>query len=107
VPQFPGLDILGGKYVRSDRVVFRKVADETILVPMCADVGDLGAVYVLNPVGAAVWVGLDSNRSGDDLVRQIADEFETTEDVAARDVGLFLKSLLDVGLISPCGDPGP
>ncbi len=41
---------------KNENFVFRQIDDETILVPIKNNVGDMGAIYNLNGVGA--YVGL-------------------------------------------------
>jgi hypothetical protein len=95
------------RFVRSEQVVFREVAGETILVPLCADVGDLGSVYVLNPVGAAVWQGLAGPSSCGELARQLTGVFDTTEAAAREDVQDFLQALLVEKLVVCVEGPSP
>jgi hypothetical protein len=101
------VDTLNRSYVRNERVVCREVAGETILVSVCGDVAELGSIYVLNPVGAAVWQELESSRSGHELVRRIAEEFDTVQETAEHDVNDFLAELMAVGLIAQTGNAEP
>ncbi len=94
---------LNRNYVRNDRVVCREVAGETILVPVCAGVAKLNAIYVLNPVGAAIWRGLASAGSGQELANRIADEFDAAPETAEHDVKVFLEDLVAELPIRRCG----
>jgi hypothetical protein len=51
------------RYRRSEHVVFRKIHDETIPVPVKNNVGDLDSIYGLNPTGAFLWALIDGERS--------------------------------------------
>lgn len=46
-------------YQKNQNFVFRQIDDETLLVPIKDNVGDLGAIYNLNQVAAFVWQHLD------------------------------------------------
>jgi hypothetical protein len=42
-------------YRRNDNFVSRRIENETVLVPIRNNVGDLDCIFSLNPVGALVW----------------------------------------------------
>ena len=42
-------------YGKNENFVYRRISDETILVPIKDNVGDMGSIYNLNEVGAFVW----------------------------------------------------
>jgi hypothetical protein len=74
-------------------MVFRKIADEFVLVPIRRNVADMQAVYTLDGVGARIWDLLDGQRDGHTIFRQIVDEYEVAPDEARRDVIEFLEQL--------------
>ena len=43
------------RYVRSDSVVSRVIAGETLIVPIRRGVGDLASIYSLNEIATAIW----------------------------------------------------
>ena len=49
-------------FQKNENFVFRQIDDETILVPIKNNVGDMGSIYNLNEVGAFVWEHLDGNK---------------------------------------------
>ena len=53
----------------------------------------LAEVKVLNPVGSFVFRRLDGNHTMDEIVRAVCEEFEVSEDQAARDVEEFVGEL--------------
>ena len=55
--------------VRSQSVVARVVAGETLIVPVRAKVGDLASIYSFNGTGTLIWKLLESPRT----VGQLAD----------------------------------
>jgi len=50
-------------FVRSQSVVARVVAGETLLVPIRAKVGDLASIYSFNGTGSLIWKLLESPRT--------------------------------------------
>jgi hypothetical protein len=43
------------KYIRNPNFIFRKIVDETILVPVRQNVAELNCIYSLNEVGSFLW----------------------------------------------------
>ena len=88
-------------YRRSEQVVFRKIHDETILVPIKNNVGDLGSIYSLNPTGAFIWECLDGARRLGEIKTMIVEEFEVGPKQAESDLCVFVSDLLEAGAIRP------
>ena len=44
---------------KADGFLSRSIGDETIIVPVRGGVGDLDAIFTLNPVGATIWNLID------------------------------------------------
>jgi hypothetical protein len=77
----------------------RRIAEETVVVPIRARAADLDSVYTLNAVGAAIWAQLAAARTADEIAGCVAEEFDVTADVARADVARFLERLLEAGMI--------
>jgi hypothetical protein len=88
---------------RSGDYVTRRIAGETIVVPIRAEAAQLDSVYVFNDVGARVWDLVENGRSADELTKTIVTEFEVTSERASRDVSAFLVLLSEAGLLDPSG----
>lgn len=66
-------------YVPSEDVVYRDVEGELIIVPLTREVGEgeeRDAVFTLNETGRAIWDRLDGQRSLEDVVVDLAAEFD-------------------------------
>ena len=94
------MEDLKKKYNRNEDFVFRRIGDETILVPIKNNVGDMGAIYNLNELGAFIWEHLDGNHSSSALKDRILAEFEVSSDVAKRDLLDFLAQLEEIGAVT-------
>ncbi|CAB1057426.1 hypothetical protein D1BOALGB6SA_2179 [Olavius sp. associated proteobacterium Delta 1] len=81
------------KFRRNANFVFRKIDDETILVPIKDNVGDMGSIYNLNEVGAFVWERLDGQNRLLDIKNMMLDEFEVNDETAAKDLSEFIGHL--------------
>jgi len=86
-------------WVRSQSVVARVVAGETLIVPIRAKVGDLASIYSFNGTGSLIWKLLESPRSMSQLAAEVSREYEIEAIQAERDVTSFVNELKAVGLV--------
>lgn len=85
--------------VRSQSVVARVVAGETLIVPVRAKVGDLASIYSFNGTGSLIWKLLESPKTVTELARAIANEYAVELTQAERDVTQFVDEMKSVGLV--------
>ena len=90
-------------YVRSETVVSRVIAGETLIVPISKRVGDLASIYSLNPVATTIWETIARPRSKSEIVQVIAREFEAGNTQIECDVEAFLAEMESVGLVTEVG----
>jgi len=88
-------------FIKNKNFVFRQIDDETILVPIKNNVGDMGAIYNLNAVGAYVWEHLDGEKTLHDLKNMVIEEFEVSSQDAERDLIEFVGQLEKIDAIHP------
>ena len=79
--------------------VTRRVAGETIIVPVSSRVGDLDAIYTLNEVGSRIWSLVDSPKSIDEIISALSEEYEAPRNQIRDDVAELLEELQANGLI--------
>ena len=84
---------------KAGNFVTRRIAGETIVVPIRARAAELDSVYVLNEVGAAIWNQLDEGRSVAAITATIAEAFDVSPETAQRDVEQFLEKLIEAGVV--------
>jgi len=59
------------------------------------------SVYkILNSTGTRIWDLIDGNRTIDEMVRTIADEYEVTAEEARIDIDQFIKDLTANGMLA-------
>ena len=87
------------RFVRSESVVSRVIAEETLIVPIRRGVGDLSSIYSLNPVASSIWTALSQPRSTNEIVQLIEAEFAVQPEVVAADVDSFLAEMTAAGLV--------
>ena len=85
--------------IRSQAVVARVVAGETLIVPIRAKVGDLSSIYSLNGTGSLIWKLLESPRTLAQLATSIAQAYNVESGQAERDVTNFVSEMKSVGLV--------
>ena len=86
-------------FIRSQSVVARVVAGETLIVPVRAKVGDLASIYSFNGTGSLIWKLLESPRSVAQLAAAVAQEYEVDPAQAEQDVTSFVSEMKVVGLV--------
>lgn len=86
-------------YDKDGSIVARTIDDETILVPIRHDVGDLESIFTLNEVGARIWELVDGVRSAEEIANAISLEFEVDPAEAKKDTWEFCSQLKEIGAI--------
>lgn len=88
-------------FVRSDRMVGRRIAQEYVLVPILGRGADADGIFNLNRLGAFVWEQMDGRRDGSAIVERITEAFEVDAARASRDYLGFVSQLLSIEAVSP------
>jgi hypothetical protein len=97
------LSFLDQIYKKSDSVVFRKIGDECILVPIRQDVGDLDSIYTLNETAAMIWELIDGKTTVGEIKERLLLEYDVTASQAEEDLLEHLKQLETLKAISHGG----
>ncbi|NIO49840.1 MAG: PqqD family peptide modification chaperone [Candidatus Aminicenantes bacterium] len=87
------MDFLDKVYKKSDSIVFRKIADEFILVPIRQNVGDLESICTLNEVAASIWELINGKMKVREIKDKIVEEFEVTPEQAEKDLIEYMQQL--------------
>jgi hypothetical protein len=82
---------------RNADFVHRRIAGETILVPIRSNVGDLDHIYSLNEVGAFVWNAFDGSKDLQTIKMLMASEYDVAEGEAEADLLSFVADLKEIG----------
>ena len=86
-------------YQKNQNFVFRQIDDETLLIPIKDNVGDLGVIYNLNAVAAFVWEKLDGKNTLQDIKHLMTDEFDVSDADAELDLIKFVTQLEEIDAI--------
>ena len=92
-----GLDKI---YKRNENFVYRKIEDETILVPLKDNVGAMGSIYNLNEVAAFVWEQIDGKKSLGDIKHRLVEEFEVSAVEAGDDLSEYIAQLKKIEAVT-------
>lgn len=87
-------------FSRDPSMVFRRIADEIILVPIRRNVGDVECIYTLNEVGARIWALIDGTRRVEEIRDRIVGEFEVSQGEAEEDLLRVLEQFDEIGAIN-------
>lgn len=90
-----------GVFQRSNSVVSRQIAGETLVVPIRGKVGDLASIYSFNETGSVLWTALEHPRSLEQLTSLLCQSFEVGWNDARRDAETFVREMQAAGLIAP------
>ena len=79
--------------------MYRRIADECLLVPIRQKVADLQNIYVLSPVANRIWELLDGRRTLAEVRDQLLDEFEVSPQELEQDLQEFIAQLRHIDAI--------
>ena len=91
--------MLNAVFMKSPDVVFRKIGDEAVLVPLVNNVGDLSSVYTFNETGARLWEFFDGVRDVHEICRLMGDEFDAPAPLVESDVSEFIGELSAINFL--------
>lgn len=80
--------------------VLRELGDQHIVVALGKASKKFNGVVYLNETGAFLFRLLKEEKTEEDLISSLLEEYETDEETAKRDVGGFLKKLKEAHLLN-------
>jgi hypothetical protein len=87
------------QYQRNSNFIFRKIVDETVLVPIHQNVADMNCIYTLNELGAFIWEQLDQPRTQMELQNAILGAYDADPEILQYDLSQFLAEMTGIGAI--------
>lgn len=79
--------------------MLKQVCEEYMVVPVGAASVDFKSVIRLNETGAFLWKLLENGAEKEDMLKDILDEYDVSEDIAAADIDAFIFKLRDAGIV--------
>ena len=77
--------------------VYRRIADECLLVPTRRQVVDLNYIYMLNPLADRIWELIDGQKTVLEIHTQLLAEYEVCTEELEQDLSEFLGQLAEIG----------
>lgn len=87
------------RYERNPDVIYRRIVEESILVPVYQEVADMDCIYTLNPVAAFIWEQLEAQTSLAELQAAIVARYDVDPEAAEADVLAFIQELESAGAV--------
>lgn len=77
----------------------RSVAGENVVVPLGSAVSKLNGIIKLNDMGAFLWKCLQNDRTEEELISAVMQEYEADRELVKKDVHSYLEKLRSIGCI--------
>ena len=81
----------------------RRIAGETLLIPIRGSLADMQRIFVLEGAGEFIWEKLDGSAALDDIRDAVAAYFDVAVDEAGADLDEFIGELTRRELIAEAG----
>lgn len=93
-------------YEKDPAMVARKIAGETVLVPIRHNMVDLTYMYTLNDVASRIWELLNGGTTAKEIADVLTQEYEVEAPQAEDDVVEFISQMKKIGAVveRPKGD---
>lgn len=85
------------RYARNPDFIYRKIVDESVLVPFHNNVADMDCIYTLNSLGAFIWEQLTEPATRVQLEQAVLAEYDADPAVVVSDLDRFLAEMISIG----------
>ncbi len=85
------------RYTRNPDFIYRKIVDESVLVPFHNNVADMDCIYTLNSLGAFIWEQLTEPATRVQLEQAVLAEYDADPAVVVSDLDRFLAEMISIG----------
>jgi len=90
---------MSGAYSKNPDVIFRKIADEFVLVPIRQKAIDLKSIYTMNETAACIWEAVDGVKTSAQIGEHLAGAFDASLAQTGADVNEILAQFEALGFI--------
>lgn len=77
----------------------KEIAENYVVIPTQSNVVDFSSMIMLNEVSAFLWLQLLEDKTEEDLLKAVLEEYDVDKDTAAEDIGIFIKELTSAGVL--------
>jgi len=88
---------------KKEEILTRRIAGETLLVPVSSDLANMERIFMLDTVAAFIWEQLDGTKSLKQIRDKVLDAFDVKKEQAETDISKFIGELLGADLIVEAG----
>ncbi len=85
------------RYTRNPDFIYRKIVDESVLVPFHNNVADMDCIYTLNSLGVFIWEQLTEPATRVQLEQAVLAEYDVDPAVVVSDLDRFLAEMISIG----------
>jgi methyltransferase-like protein len=86
-------------FIKAEEIVARKIAGETLLVPIRGELANMQRIFSLDPVAEYVWEQLDGRRTLEKICEAVLEAFDVGKKQVEVDIPEFIEELLEAGLV--------
>ena len=79
--------------------ILREVMGEVLAIPVGESLLDFNGMICLNPVGDEIWKGLQAEKTREEILEDILEEFDVSREEATADLDDFLLRLRESNLL--------
>jgi hypothetical protein len=87
------------QYERNPEFIYRRIVDESVLVPIHQDVANMDSIYTLNSIGAFIWENLAQPMTQTKLQNVIMAEYDADPEILSSDITRFLTEMTTIGAL--------
>lgn len=86
----------GLRYIKSDRIVERKIHGEHLLVPLMGTAEMLDSIYTLNGTAGWIWEKAGDGLTESEIFSAMTEEFDVDQRQAQEDIHKVISELLAI-----------
>jgi hypothetical protein len=86
-------------YQKQENLVTRKIAGETLVVPISGDLANMQRIFTLDSVSESIWRQIDGKQDLEKICDRLLSTFDVEKEEAERDLKAFIAELREAGLI--------
>lgn len=79
--------------------VLREISGDYILIPIGKTALTMNGMITMDEVGVTIWKGIQSEKTAEEILKGILEEFEVEEETARTDMEEFIAKLKEADLI--------
>lgn len=75
--------------------ILRQIADDYVLVPVGNTALEFNGLVTINELGAFIWNKLQENKTEEEIIEAILNEYDVDRETVKKDVQTFMNYLLE------------